>query len=942
MRRRLLATAIATALGTLSSVAQAVSLGDIHQKSRLSQPYSAVIDLHSVRLSDAYKIKAKLASPKIFKNAGISRFYHLTKLKFKTKIIGGKPVILVTSHNPIREPYLDFLIEANWPDGRMVKEYTVFLDPPSTIRQQASKPTFNASNYHSTAKPSSVNQNTTSSGSYQVQRSDTLWNIASRLKTPDTTTHQMMMALFDANPSAFERGNINNLKAGANLTVPQANTVANISPRVAASNFQKQLKEWRVKEASQAVQHNPDNRRTTSELAIESAPEETMMSGMSSSQNSANVELLKNKLLMMEEKAASEKMKVTELQSELESLKSQLSTTQRLLDLKNKQIAKLQNNEPIDLDEDAGMETPAPMDDSSSDTTESMETEVVTDTADTTAQIIDNEDSLDDAADKILNPDTSLDPDVALDPDAPLDDTSEEIANTDDTDEEPVSNETSMSESTETLVSEPTEITKESEYYDEVADVEDLSDESDGLLGDYTLPVVGGAGALGVGGLAWFLLGRRRRRNSYNTGDESILLPPDQASSLDESLLADSSESSLEDSSFLSEFSENDMTDIQEDTSEVDLLSETDVYIAYGRYEQAEELINQALEKKPDELPLLFKKLEIHYAARNTDEFDKTLSHLESLDADTQDQESWMRAMDMQTELSSVDTGYAGAAGAVAGGAAALAATSDTLVDDVDNLAKDEGLLNEISDFNDAMDVDLDLADLGTNETTGDESEFELDLGDESIDLDLTSSNSPDLGETPADDLDKTHVLGSSPVEDEVEQTLTMKANQTNDSTIDGLDQSLESLESMEESTFNLDPDLDNIDTSEMDFSLDDDDFSVSSLNELDSGLDQDLSQLSELNLDDLDLGDPNDDSILASIQLDDNESNAADKTPDANVELGSEVVDDDEIETKLDLANAYAEMGDEDGAKSIIEEVMEEGNDEQKTKAQAILQRLG
>jgi len=920
MRRRILATAIATVLGTSSFMAQAVSLGGIHQKSRLNQSYSATIDLKSVKNSEAYKVKARLAGSVVFEKAGVERFHYLTKLKFKTKVIGGQAVIVITSDGAMREPYLDFLIEANWPNGRTYKEYTVFLDPPITGTQRQtpaiSSPRLqrntirvtNNNNYSNNY----VDNGYTGGDVYQVQNNDTLWNIAARLKTANVSTHQMMMALFDNNPQAFNNHNINNLRAGADLKIPQSETVSGISQTAAKSNFQQQVKDWRLSANEPTTStRSASPSRAAAELEISSAPSQTMMTTESLSGNSANNDLLKSKLLMMEEQAESAKMEADNFKSEAENLKTQLAEMQRLLDLKNQQMAALES-------QSMSMPTSTPSSDGMVDvgTEPAMtmsETPQATDSLNTAANNI-----MDNMASNDTNPENMEAPDPVMDP------PTETIADN--------STQTAASES------EPTEPAVAETFYNE--------EEST----DYTIPIVastGGALALGLGGL--FLYRRKKAQGGYGSTDESILLPADQMSSLNDSIMSDSTESSLDESSFLSEFSENDIDDLQDDTSEVDLLSETDVYIAYGRYEQAEELINQALENKPDELTLLFKKLEIHYAARNTSEFDKTLAHLESLGADAQDQESWMRAMDMQTELSSIDTGYAGSGGAAI-------SVADTLVEDVDSLAMNEGLIDETSDFNSDIEMDMDLSTLEDIGSSG--NDFELDLSsDDDIDLDLSGGGDDGLDLNSVvdevieeDDLDKTHVLGSSPFleidveEDEVERTLTMKSNQSNEGTIDDLEQSLESLEAIE-SDFNIvDDDITELgmsdnDDADVDFNLDDgdDDFSVSSLNEIDSGLDQDLSQLSELNLDDLDLGDPNDDSILASITLDDDEPRE-----DMNVDLGSEVVDDDEVETKLDLANAYAEMGDEDGARSIIEEIMSEGNEAQKDKAQSILQRLG
>ena len=134
IRKLSLAVAVATALSPMG--AWALGLGEIHPHSALNQSFNADIDLLSVDQQEVQDVRVELASQDAFDKAGIERPFYLSGLKFKPMLTSsGKPVIEITSDDPIREPFLNFLLEVNWPKGRLVREYTVLLDPPVTLNR---------------------------------------------------------------------------------------------------------------------------------------------------------------------------------------------------------------------------------------------------------------------------------------------------------------------------------------------------------------------------------------------------------------------------------------------------------------------------------------------------------------------------------------------------------------------------------------------------------------------------------------------------------------------------------------------------------------------------------------------------------------------------------------------------------------------------------------
>ena len=135
---RKLATAAAVSLVLSSGAARALGLGDIEMRSALNQPMNAEIPLTSVQPGEASGMIVKLASPDAFSRAGIERSGSLTDLRFSVDESAGTPVIKISSSRPVVEPFLNFLVEVDWPTGRMVREYTVLLDPPVFMGPSAS------------------------------------------------------------------------------------------------------------------------------------------------------------------------------------------------------------------------------------------------------------------------------------------------------------------------------------------------------------------------------------------------------------------------------------------------------------------------------------------------------------------------------------------------------------------------------------------------------------------------------------------------------------------------------------------------------------------------------------------------------------------------------------------------------------------------------------
>ena len=138
MRKLLFALTFGTLL--LPDYGFTLGLGEIEVSTALNQELNAEIELLSAAPEDVETLIVKLASREEFNRAGIDRPYLLSSLRFSAEVRDGVPFIRVTSDKPIREPFLNFLIEIDWPKGHMMREYTILLDPPVFMEQQAPAP----------------------------------------------------------------------------------------------------------------------------------------------------------------------------------------------------------------------------------------------------------------------------------------------------------------------------------------------------------------------------------------------------------------------------------------------------------------------------------------------------------------------------------------------------------------------------------------------------------------------------------------------------------------------------------------------------------------------------------------------------------------------------------------------------------------------------------
>jgi pilus assembly protein FimV len=352
-----------------SSASWALGLGEIHLNSALNEPMNAEIDLIAAVPDELTALRATLAGRDAFTRYGIDRPPFLSTLTFKVgKGKDGRDALLVRSSEAIPEPFVTFLVEVNWARGRLMREYTVLLDPPvytpgetagsaapvaaaaSAAAPAVPRPAPSAAS--SAAAPAATSapvprssgsyrsagggasdsagalSGTLSGSTYRVGGGDTLTKIARSLRADSPAdVDQTMIAVYRANPEAFG-GNINILRRGAVLRIPGADQIAALNQTEAMSEVHRQMNAWHGAGGTEANGHL--------RLVTPNAAGSAAGGGGESSSARAETQTLKDRV---------------------KDLEGQLAESHRLIDIRNSELSALQRK----LGVAATAPTPAPV-----------------------------------------------------------------------------------------------------------------------------------------------------------------------------------------------------------------------------------------------------------------------------------------------------------------------------------------------------------------------------------------------------------------------------------------------------------------------------------------------------------------------------------------------------------------------------------------------------
>ena len=202
--KRILLSCVAAA-GFLPAPAFALGIGQLTLESGLNEPFDARIALLSATREELDTLNVGLADSEAFRRAGVDRPFVLSNLRFEVvESESGADYIRVTSHDSIREPFLNFLVELSWANGRLYREYTVLLDPPvyaaGAAPARARAPAAPASAapamteipaapvVEAGAEYAAAPAALTGSEYGPTESSDTLWSIAGRTRPDETVT----------------------------------------------------------------------------------------------------------------------------------------------------------------------------------------------------------------------------------------------------------------------------------------------------------------------------------------------------------------------------------------------------------------------------------------------------------------------------------------------------------------------------------------------------------------------------------------------------------------------------------------------------------------------------------------------------------------------------------------------------------------------------------
>lgn len=787
-------------------VADAAGLGRLSVLSSLGQPLKAEIDLVSVGKDELATLSTRLASPDAYKQANLEYGPALIGLRLAIeKRPNGEPYIKVTSTRSVNEPFIDLLVELNWAAGRITREYTALIDPPDYAPASATRPAPAPRAPAATAAPVERSEAAAPAKMGEkeygpIKRGETLFKIANGMKPEGVTLEQMLVGLYRSNPDAFEK-NMNRMKSGKILRVPEKEELAAVPQREAMKEYRTQVSDWNAyrRRLADAAAAAPESRsaasgkittRVEEGAAAGEAKDVVRLSkgespkGAGGKQGSAA-----DRVRTLEEEAIAREKALSEANERVAQLEKNIKDMQRLLEIKNSGMAAVQQKAET-KPETAAAGAPAPE-------AKKDEPKAAAPSGKPAAE-----------AKAKAQPAPKAKPKVVPPPESGL---------------------------VDTLLDEP-----------------------------LYLAAGGGVILLGLG--LW--MARRRRARAAPDDDEPVRLAPSFAGGVAKEPPKPAAEDRGGAAAVATAATATAATAAMDDASadEVDPLAEAEVYIAYGRDTQAEEILKEAIAKNPRREDVRLKLLEIYAARKDKAGFNDVAGSFHELTGEQG--ENWLKVAAMGYALDPGNPLYAAGKGASV--AEPLAASPTT------------------------TDLDFDIGQSGNGLTSTD---ITLDPGMAQHDqMERTAMMDPGAMKAMANKAGKAEpeAEASAPLMPDFTLEIPKK----------------ESPSAAGPDVMDINIELPKIDVPEAGAS-------GQQGHESDAGLDFKL-----------DIGDIN-------LNLDDQPKAGA---AAAEGEKDAHWYD---VQTKFDLAKAYQEMGDKEGAKEILQEVIREGDAKQQTEAKKLLETL-
>lgn len=872
MRRVNKISSLLAALLFVSGEVLAAGLGKLTVSSTLGQPLKAEIELLSVSPEDMGSVEAKLASYDAYRQAHIERTGTLSDLHMSVeKRANGQPVVRITSSSPVNDPFVDLLVELNWSSGRILREYTILLDPAPAQKPTAAAPVAPVAGSAAPAtgpvaapamaKPApSAKSAAAANGSNggvrtygPVKAGETLRSIAGKVLPANVSLEMMMASLYHANPKAFASNNMNLLKKGQVLKVPDRDSAMLMySPHQARQLIEQQTEAWHAMQnrvADQAAQAKPGQGKETAESGkiVPAQPQEKAPAAstsqdvlkLSKGEPFKSAADANKRIQALQEDLATKNQELQDAQSRVSQLEKTVQDMQHLMDLKAKQGAQ------------APAEGAGP--------------------AAAPAQPVPP------AAKPTVKPPVAPPP-----------------------------------------VEEPS-------FF--------------GSLLANPLYIAGALGALVVAGLLWVFMVGSRRRKGLSSFEQSIMTGGDQFKT---SIFktggagAATERTAVTQSGATTDFSRLGLGSI--DTHEVDPIAEAEVYMAYGRDAQAEEILKEALTKEPQRHEIMLKLLEIYASRQDAASFETQASELYASLGDPAGS-MWQKAAEMGRSIDPNNPLYR-----VYGEVPDLPTVAPVVPEEEHpEVAGPSTAAHEFS-AESAEPLALTAEESKAEEVAAPESDshvmqFEMpeqveaapieeapeslpktDLGDITLDFepeDMAQISSfrpeePEHAEFPAFGTALEH--GLEPMEE-------IQIPAPEEAELPEEPQALEPAVELGDLGLMAEHPAEMVEAEAFERPKTKPEEGVVELPDLDfSGIDLELNEAAEARVE------------------------PAEAAPSAGIEAPSSIDPDlfEEVNTKLDLAKAYLEMGDKEGAREILSEVLKEGDAQQQQQANDLMAEIG
>lgn len=591
-KKTLLSAVLLSALLLQPSVMLAAALGEISVQSAIGQRLSAEIEIVGLSKNDADTISLRLAPPEAYKEAGLDYSSLLRSLRFNIEKKSERYIVRLSSEEVVNDPFITILFQIDTDGNRTIRQYALLLDPPAVDQQVAVTepqtavvpdleatvvPANTATDVTTTTTPTQAAPSAEVAATHTVSKGETLHGIATQLKPADTKLEQVLIALQRLNPNALNGGNINRMKAGSVLTLPDADTIKAIDANDARKlvnaqtadfrRYREQLANYARKPdvAAEARSDETNNRQSQGRIGVQvTEPTGNVTQDklrLSKAGAVGNTQSAANDAANMD-KIAAEKA-LAEANDRVAALEKNVRDMSSLLDMKNQTLAAMQSQ-----NKSAAVATP-------------------TEPTSTTAPVTETQ-----AVEKT------------------------EVKSEVKTEAEPDS---------QTVV----QLVEEKIKTDPL--VAKLKTWNSDQFFNQDTAAYASAAAVMLLSLAFISSVVRRRRYPTNVYDANPFLNERKTKAQSE-LEIKSATTTANMESKNSVFHSNFVPSVSQlDTNEVDPVAEADAYIAYGRDKQAEEILLDALRSHPQRHILRVKLLEIHAGRQDKKKFATLATELQSM-----------------------------------------------------------------------------------------------------------------------------------------------------------------------------------------------------------------------------------------------------------------------------------------------------------------------